>query len=162
MRVRFCSPPPGCFHASHPVSKFKLLSADHPEDTAAQFMKKMKMKDHLWKHGEQGGEITRKRPVHRYKALTRRCDECGDQDGKHTHNRILPVLQVAKVCLRPFAHHLPNVSLCFHMFFSLCFAHHHRTARFVVLPRLWLFLHCLFEQNAFHWQSTIPFGGAIL
>jgi len=149
------SPPPGCFHASHPVSKFKLLSTDHPEDTAAQFMKKMKMKDHVWKHGETGGELARKRPVHRYKALTRRCDECGDQDGKHAHNRIVPVFPV---CWWPFAH-FPYVP---YVFISFFFAHHHRTTRFVVLPRLRVFLHGLFEQNAFHWQSTIPFGGAIL
>jgi hypothetical protein len=81
----------GCFHQSHPNNKYKTISVDHVESTQSQFLSKMKLKDHLWKTNgkeEQHDDTNttkrgptkqlRKRPIHRYKPLTRLCDECGD------------------------------------------------------------------------------------
>ena len=75
--AKYCE---GCFHVAHPNDKYRLQSVDQ-KNSDDDFLKKIKIKKQKWKN-ECEGTVTKHatRAVHRYKPLTRRCDECGDTD----------------------------------------------------------------------------------
>ena len=74
----FCE---GCLHVSHPTTTHQLQNVHSEETTSHKFLDKMNIKDQKWKHSSSTTKTraVRKRAVHRYKALTKRCDECGSR-----------------------------------------------------------------------------------